>query len=158
MLLVVLPQVQKKSKAEAKAEAEQLLNRVGLIDKKDAYPRQLSGGQKQRVAIVRALAMHPEVMLFDEVTAALDPEMVREVLDVMLTLAEQGMTMVIVTHEMSFARAVADRIIFIDGGVIVEEAAPDQFFEHPSTERAKQFLKTFTFETKKPLQAGEERS
>ena len=151
-------QVQKKSKAEAKAEAEQLLSRVGLIDKKYAYPRQLSGGQKQRVAIVRALAMHPEVMLFDEVTAALDPEMVREVLDVMLTLAEQGMTMVIVTHEMSFARAVADRIIFIDGGVIVEEAAPDQFFEHPSTERAKQFLKTFTFETKKPLQAGEERS
>ncbi len=141
-------QVQKVSKAKAQAEAERLLERVGLLDKRTAYPRQLSGGQKQRVAIVRALAMHPEVMLFDEVTAALDPEMVREVLDVMLTLAEQGMTMVIVTHEMNFARAVADRIVFIDGGVIVEETDPETFFEHPSTERAKQFLKTFTFEKK----------
>ena len=151
-------QVQKVPKDQAKAEAERLLERVGLLDKRNAYPRQLSGGQKQRVAIVRALAMHPEVMLFDEVTAALDPEMVREVLDVMLTLAEQGMTMVIVTHEMSFARAVADRIVFIDGGVIVEEADPVSFFEHPATERAKQFLKTFTFETKKPVQAGGEKS
>lgn len=141
-------QVQKVPKEQAQAEAERLLERVGLLDKRTAYPRQLSGGQKQRVAIVRALAMHPEVMLFDEVTAALDPEMVREVLDVMLTLAEQGMTMVIVTHEMNFARAVADRIVFIDGGVIVEETDPDTFFEHPSTERAKQFLKTFTFEKK----------
>jgi polar amino acid transport system ATP-binding protein len=141
-------QVQKVPKKEAQAEAERLLDRVGLLDKRTAYPRQLSGGQKQRVAIVRALAMHPEVMLFDEVTAALDPEMVREVLDVMLTLAEQGMTMVIVTHEMNFARAVADRIVFIDGGVIVEETDPETFFEHPSTERAKQFLKTFTFEKK----------
>ena len=141
-------QVQKVPKAEAQAEADRLLERVGLLDKRTAYPRQLSGGQKQRVAIVRALAMHPEVMLFDEVTAALDPEMVREVLDVMLTLAEQGMTMVIVTHEMNFARAVADRIVFIDGGVIVEETDPETFFEHPSTERAKQFLKTFTFEKK----------
>ena len=141
-------QVQKVPKKEAQAEAERLLDRVGLLDKRTAYPRQLSGGQKQRVAIVRALAMHPEVMLFDEVTAALDPEMVREVLDVMLTLAEQGMTMVIVTHEMNFARAVADRIVFIDGGVVVEETDPETFFEHPSTERAKQFLKTFTFEKK----------
>ena len=141
-------QVQKVPKEQAQAEAERLLERVGLLDKRTAYPRQLSGGQKQRVAIVRALAMHPEVMLFDEVTAALDPEMVREVLDVMLTLAEQGMTMVIVTHEMNFARAVADRIVFIDGGIIVEETDPDTFFEHPSTERAKQFLKTFTFEKK----------
>ena len=151
-------QVQKVPKEQAQAEAERLLERVGLLDKRTAYPRQLSGGQKQRVAIVRALAMHPEVMLFDEVTAALDPEMVREVLDVMLTLAEQGMTMVIVTHEMNFARAVADRIVFIDGGVIVEETDPETFFEHPSTERAKQFLKTFTFE-KKPDQAlGERKS
>ena len=141
-------QVQKVPKEQAQAEAERLLERVGLLDKRTAYPRQLSGGQKQRVAIVRALAMHPEVMLFDEVTAALDPEMVREVLDVMLTLAEQGMTMVIVTHEMNFARAVADRIVFIDSGVIVEETDPETFFEHPSTERAKQFLKTFTFEKK----------
>ena len=141
-------QVQKVPKEQAQAEAKRLLERVGLLDKRTAYPRQLSGGQKQRVAIVRALAMHPEVMLFDEVTAALDPEMVREVLDVMLTLAEQGMTMVIVTHEMNFARAVADRIVFIDGGVIVEETDPETFFEHPSTERAKQFLKTFTFEKK----------
>lgn len=141
-------QVQKVPKEQAQAEAERLLDRVGLLDKRTAYPRQLSGGQKQRVAIVRALAMHPEVMLFDEVTAALDPEMVREVLDVMLTLAEQGMTMVIVTHEMNFARAVADRIVFIDGGIIVEETDPETFFEHPSTERAKQFLKTFTFEKK----------
>ena len=151
-------QVQKVPRDQAKAEAERLLERVGLLDKRNAYPRQLSGGQKQRVAIVRALAMHPEVMLFDEVTAALDPEMVREVLDVMLTLAEQGMTMVIVTHEMSFARAVADRIVFIDGGVIVEEADPVSFFEHPATERAKQFLKTFTFETKKPVQKKKKKS
>ena len=142
-------QVQKRSKAEASAEAEALLDRVGLLEKKDAYPRQLSGGQKQRVAIVRALAMHPEVMLFDEVTAALDPEMVREVLDVMLQLAEQGMTMVIVTHEMNFARAVADRIIFIDQGRIIEEAPPEQFFTNPSTERAAKFLETFTFTAKR---------
>lgn len=152
-------QVQKVPKEQAQAEAERLLERVDLLDKRTAYPRQLSGGQKQRVAIVRALAMHPEVMLFDEVTAALDPEMVREVLDVMLTLAEQGMTMVIVTHEMNFARAVADRIVFIDGGVIVEETDPETFFEHPSTERAKQFLKTFTFEKKSLIRLlGERKS
>ena len=138
--------VQKRSRGEVESEALQLLDRVGLADKKDSYPRQLSGGQKQRVAIVRALCMHPEVLLFDEVTAALDPEMVREVLDVMLTLARQGMTMVIVTHEMSFAKAVADRVIFIDEGNIVEEGSPEEFFEHPRTERAKRFLNTFTYE------------
>lgn len=137
--------VQKRDRAEVEAQAEKLLKRVGLWEKRKAYPRQLSGGQKQRAAIVRALCMNPEVMLFDEVTAALDPEMVREVLDVMLELAEGGMTMVIVTHEMQFARAIADRIIFLDGGVIVEEAAPEDFFLHPKTERAKEFLQTFSF-------------
>ena len=138
--------VQKRNKDEVKEEALQLLDRVGLKDKADSFPRQLSGGQKQRVAIVRALCMHPEILLFDEVTAALDPEMVREVLDVMLDLAKQGRTMIIVTHEMQFAKAVADRVIFFDQGHIVEEAAPDEFFEHPKTERAKQFLNVFSFE------------
>ena len=138
--------VQKRDKAEAQKEAMELLARVGLADKAKSYPRQLSGGQKQRVAIARALCMHPEILLFDEVTAALDPEMVREVLDVMLDLAKQGKTMLIVTHEMQFAKAVADKVIFIDQGKIVEEAAPDKFFEHPEAERAKQFLNVFTFE------------
>lgn len=138
--------VRKVSRAEAEKEAMELLARVGLEEKKDSYPRQLSGGQKQRVAIVRALAMHPEVMLFDEVTAALDPEMVREVLDVLLSLARQGRTMLIVTHEMSFAKAVADRVVFLDGGEIVEEGAPGEFFAHPKTERARRFLSTFTYE------------
>lgn len=138
--------VQKRDKAEVRKEAMELLARVGLADKAKSYPRQLSGGQKQRVAIVRALCMHPEILLFDEVTAALDPEMVREVLDVMLDLAKQGKTMLIVTHEMQFAKAVADKVIFIDQGKIVEEAAPEGFFEHPKTERAKQFLNVFTFE------------
>ncbi|MBO4361044.1 MAG: amino acid ABC transporter ATP-binding protein [Eubacteriaceae bacterium] len=138
--------VQKRDRSEAEREALELLRRVGLEEKKDAYPRQLSGGQKQRVAIVRALAMHPEVMLFDEVTAALDPEMVREVLDVILSLARQGSTMVIVTHEMSFARAVADRVIFIDQGAIVEEGTPEEIFEHPRKERTRKFLETFTFD------------
>jgi polar amino acid transport system ATP-binding protein len=137
----------KRSKKEAEAEAEKLLERVGLLDKRNAYPRQLSGGQKQRVAIVRALAMHPEIMLFDEVTAALDPEMVREVLDVILDLARRGTTMIIVTHEMSFARAVADRVLFFCEGEIVEEGAPDDFFDHPKTERAQQFLRTFEFDS-----------
>lgn len=141
--------VAKRSKEEAIKEAHTPLDRVGLWDKRDAYPRQLSGGQKQRVAIVRALMMHPEVMLFDEVTAALDPEMVREVLDVMLELADQGLTMVIVTHEMSFARAIADRIIFMDQGNVVEENAPDAFFTSPESERAQQFLQTFSFDKKK---------
>ena len=138
--------VQKRSRKEVEEEAMQLLSRVGLEEKRDSFPRELSGGQKQRVAIVRALCMHPEVLLFDEVTAALDPEMVREVLDVMLTLARQGRTMVIVTHEMSFAKAVADRVIFIDEGSIVEEGSPEEFFEHPGTDRAKRFLNTFTYE------------
>ena len=138
--------VQKRDKAEVRKEAMELLARVGLADKAKSYPRQLSGGQKQRVAIVRALCMHPEILLFDEVTAALDPEMVREVLDVMLDLAKQGKTMLIVTHEMQFAKAVADKVIFIDQGKIVEEAAPEEFFGHPKTERAKQFLNVFTFE------------
>lgn len=139
--------VQKRDRAEAAAEAEKLLEKVGLSDKKNSYPRQLSGGQKQRVAIVRALMMHPEIMLFDEVTAALDPEMVREVLDTMLELAKQGSTMVIVTHEMSFARAVADRVVFIDQGEIVEEGEPEEFFTNPKSERAKKFLHTFEFES-----------
>ncbi len=138
--------VQKRSRAEAEAEAQRLLERVGLWEKRKSYPRELSGGQKQRVAIVRALCMNPEVMLFDEVTAALDPEMVREVLDVILELANQGMTMVIVTHEMQFARAVADRIVLLDKGRIVEENDPDRFFTSPKTQRARDFLQTFAFE------------
>ena len=138
--------VQKRKKEEVQAEAEELLSRVGLGDKANSYPRQLSGGQKQRVAIVRALCMHPEILLFDEVTAALDPEMVREVLDVMLDLAQQGRTMIIVTHEMQFAKAVADKIVFIDQGKILEEATPEEFFTNPKTERAKQFLNVFSFE------------
>ncbi|HAH63389.1 MAG TPA: glutamine ABC transporter ATP-binding protein, partial [Treponema sp.] len=137
---------QKRDKKEAEAEAGELLKRVGLYDKIRAYPRQLSGGQKQRAAIVRALCMHPEIMLFDEVTAALDPEMVREVLDVMIDLAKQGKTMIIVTHEMQFARAVADRIIFIDGGNIVEQGKPDDFFTNPQTARARKFLNVFQFD------------
>ncbi len=137
---------QKRQKEEVQAQAEKLLARVGLLDKKDFYPRQLSGGQKQRVAIVRALCMNPEVLLFDEVTAALDPEMVREVLDVMMDLAKEKRTMLIVTHQLEFARAVADRIVFIDGGVIVEEDTPEEFFTAPKTDRAKKFLEAFTFE------------
>ena len=138
--------VQKRGKEEAEKEARELLARVGLEDKADSYPRELSGGQKQRVAIVRALIMHPDVMLFDEVTAALDPEMVREVLDVILQLARQGRTMMIVTHEMAFARAIADRVLFLEGGHIQEDSDPDTFFTNPKTERAKQFLQMFTFE------------
>lgn len=137
--------VQKRNKNEVIYQAEQLLEKVGLIDRKDSYPRQLSGGQKQRIAIIRALCMNPEVILFDEVTASLDPEMVREVLDVILELAKQGMTMVIVTHEMGFAQAVADRIIFMDEGRICEEAKPDEFFISPRTERAKHFLNIFNY-------------
>ncbi|MGN0494827.1 MAG: amino acid ABC transporter ATP-binding protein [Lachnospiraceae bacterium] len=139
--------VQKRDKRDVEKEALALLNRVGLQDKKDAYPRQLSGGQKQRVAIVRALCMHPEILLFDEVTAALDPEMVHEVLQTMLELAKDHRTMLIVTHEMAFARAVADRILFIDQGEIMEESEnPRSFFEQPKTDRAKKFLKTFEYE------------
>lgn len=146
-ILLAPCKVQKRDKEEVKQEAMSLLERVGLKEKAKSYPRELSGGQKQRVAIVRALCMHPEILLFDEVTAALDPEMVREVLDVMLDLAKQGRTMLIVTHEMQFARAIADRIIFLDNGKIVEEAAPDEFFDNPKTERAKQFLNTFEFDS-----------
>ena len=144
-LMLAPIKVQKRKKDEVKTEALQLLERVGLSSKKDNYPRQLSGGQKQRVAIVRALIMHPEILLFDEVTAALDPEMVREVLDVILDLAKQDKTMLIVTHEMAFARAIADRVIFLDGGEIVEDTLPREFFDAPHTDRAKRFLKTFEF-------------
>ena len=141
--------VAKRPKDEVQKEAEALLDRVNLLNKARSYPRELSGGQKQRVAIVRALAMHPEILLFDEVTAALDPEMVREVLDVMLDLAKQGRTMIIVTHEMQFARAIADCVIFLDGGKIIEESTPEAFFDHPKTERAQKFLRTFTFDSVK---------
>ncbi len=130
----------KKSKAEATEKALGLLEVVGLADRAEAYPSQLSGGQKQRVAIVRALCMEPEMMLFDEPTSALDPEMVGEVLDVMKNLAAQGMTMAVVTHEMGFAKEVADRVIFVDGGVIIEEGTPDDIFNHPQSERLKSFL------------------
>ena len=130
----------KKSKAEANEKAMKLLERVGLADRAGAYPNQLSGGQKQRIAIVRSLCMDPEVMLFDEPTSALDPEMVGEVLDVMKELANEGMTMVVVTHEMGFAREVGDRVIFMDGGVIIEEGAPDEIFSNPKSDRLKDFL------------------
>lgn len=130
----------KKSKEEAEKKALELLDRVGLKDRANAYPSQLSGGQKQRVAIVRALCMEPEVMLFDEPTSALDPEMVGEVLDVMKNLAEQGMTMIVVTHEMGFAKEVASRVIFMDEGVIAEEGTPDEIFGNPKSERLKSFL------------------
>ncbi len=139
--------VQKRDKAQVRDEARELLKRVGLSDKEKSYPRELSGGQKQRVAIVRSLIMHPELLLFDEVTAALDPEMVREVLEVILDLAKQGKTMMIVTHEMQFARAIADRVIMIDGGKIIEENPPERFFTAPDTDRARQFLNTFTYES-----------
>ena len=133
-------QLLKKSKAEAEEKAMTLLKRVGLEDRASAYPSQLSGGQKQRVAIVRALCMEPEVMLFDEPTSALDPEMVGEVLEVMKSLAAEGMTMVVVTHEMGFAREVADRVIFMDGGRIIEENTPEEIFTHPQSDRLQNFL------------------
>ncbi len=146
-ILLAPMKVQNRSKEEVSKEAMALLKRVGLEDKADSYPAELSGGQKQRVAIVRSLIMNPDIMLLDEITAALDPEMVHEVLNVVLDLAkgDQNTTMVIVTHEMAFAKAVADRIVFLDGGVIVEENTPDEFFDHPQTERAQRFLKTFTY-------------
>ena len=133
-------QLLKKNKADAEAKAMQLLERVGLADRANAYPSQLSGGQKQRVAIVRARCMEPEVMLFDEPTSALDPEMVGEVLDVMKELAHDGMTMVVVTHEMGFAKEVGDRVIFMDGGQIIEEGTPDQIFNNPQNPRTQEFL------------------
>ncbi|WP_323882358.1 amino acid ABC transporter ATP-binding protein [Aeromonas caviae] len=138
-------QVQKRERAEALLQAEQLLTRIGLWARRHDYPRQLSGGQQQRIAIVRALCMNPQVMLFDEVTAALDPEMVQEVLEVIRDLAGSGMTLLIVTHELAFAQAVADRIVFMDGGHILEQAAPHQFFENPRSQRARQFLAKFSY-------------
>ena len=139
--ITLAPVMTKKlTKPEAAARAEQLLKRVGLSDKADSYPAQLSGGQKQRIAIVRALAMDPEVMLFDEPTSALDPEMVGEVLEVMRELAENNMTMVVVTHEMAFAREAATRILFMDEGKILEDAPPEEFFENPKNPRVKEFL------------------
>ena len=171
-ILLAPMKVQKRPRAEVEKEALELLERVGLADRKDDYPRQLSGvdeaisafpqgydtvvgergvtlsgGQKQRVAIVRAMCMHPEILLLDEITAALDPEMVREVLDVVLSLAKAGSTMVIVTHEMNFARAIADRILFIENGTVVEQSDdPKAFFASPATDRAKAFLKSFDYE------------
>ena len=131
-----------KTKEEAEKEAMVLLERIGLPEKANAYPSTLSGGQKQRIAIVRSLAMHPDVMLFDEPTSALDPEMVGEVLEVMKNLAKDGMTMLVVTHEMGFAREVADRVLFMNGGYIEEEGRPEQLFQHPKNERLQQFLKS----------------
>ena len=140
--ITMAPMALKKiSKEEAEAKAEELLKRVGLLDKADAYPAQLSGGQKQRIAIARALAMEPEIMLFDEPTSALDPEMVGEVLEVMTDLAKAGMTMVVVTHEMGFAREVSNRVLFMDGGYILEEGEPEQIFGNPQNERTKEFLR-----------------
>ncbi len=136
---------QGRKKEEVVAEAEKLLERVGLLDKKHSFARELSGGQKQRVAIVRSLLIHPEVILFDEVTASLDPEMVREVLELINDLAEEGRTMILVTHEMQFARAIADRIIFMDQGVIAEENTAQEFFTNPRTRRAQEFLNVFDF-------------
>lgn len=145
-ILLAPIKVQKRSRSEAEAEAMALLQRVGLAERKNDYPRQLSGGQKQRIAIVRALCMHPEILLLDEITAALDPEMVREVLEVVLSLAKVGSTMVIVTHEMNFARAIADRILFIEHGEAVEESNdPKAFFREPATARARAFLHSFDY-------------
>ena len=135
-------EVLKKSKAEAEQEAMQLLKRVGVDSQASKVPAQLSGGQQQRVAIARSLAMHPKAMLFDEPTSALDPEMIGEVLAVMTELASEGMTMVIVTHEMNFAKRVADRIIFMDAGAILEEKTPEEFFTNPATQRARDFLES----------------
>lgn len=137
--------VEKRGRNEALKQIDQLLTRVGLLDRKNAYPRELSGGQKQRIAIVRALAMNPQIMLFDEVTASLDPEMVREVLEVILELAASGMTMLIVTHELNFAQKVADKIIFMEAGSILEITDPEIFFNKPKTQRAQQFLTVFDF-------------
>ena len=146
-ILLAPRKVQKRPRAEVEKEALELLQKVGLADRKDDYPRQLSGGQKQRVAIVRALCMHPEILLLDEITAALDPEMVREVLEVVLSLARSGSTMVIVTHEMNFARAIANRILFIENGAVVEQSDdPKAFFASPNTDRAKAFLKSFDYD------------
>ena len=145
-LLLAPRRVKHEPNEVSRERARRLLDRVGLLNRASALPRQLSGGQKQRAAIVRALMMEPEVVLLDEVTASLDPEMVREVLDVVLELARDGMTLVLVTHEMDFARAIADRIVFMDAGQIVEISEPDQFFTNPTSERAKTFLQIFNFD------------
>ena len=147
--------VQKRDLREAREQAEKLLERVGLADKRDAFPRQLSGGQQQRIAIVRSLCMNPQVMLFDEVTAALDPEMVKEVLEVIQGLAREGMTLLIVTHEMAFARAVADRVVFMEAGRILEHNTPEAFFTNPQTARAQQFLEKFSFVSTLPKKIKE---
>lgn len=147
--------VQKREPREAREQAEKLLERVGLADKRDAFPRQLSGGQQQRIAIVRSLCMNPQVMLFDEVTAALDPEMVKEVLEVIQGLARDGMTLLIVTHEMAFARAVADRVVFMEAGRILEHNTPEEFFTNPQTARAQQFLEKFSFVSTLPKKTKE---
>ena len=147
--------VQKRDPREAREQAERLLDRVGLADKRDAFPRQLSGGQQQRIAIVRSLCMNPQVMLFDEVTAALDPEMVKEVLEVIQGLARDGMTLLIVTHEMAFARAVADRVVFMEAGRILEHNTPEEFFTNPQTARAQQFLEKFSFVSTLPKKTKE---
>lgn len=145
-ILLAPLKVQKRNRTEAEAEAMELLERVGLADRRDDFPRQLSGGQKQRVAIVRALIMHPEILLLDEITAALDPEMVREVLEVVMSLAKTGSTMMIVTHEMAFAKAIATRVLFLEKGEIVEESCDAKaFFEHPKTQRAERFMKSFEY-------------
>ncbi|KAA8705452.1 amino acid ABC transporter ATP-binding protein [Pseudomonas proteolytica] len=147
--------VQKREPREAREQAEKLLERVRLADKRDAFPRQLSGGQQQRIAIVRSLCMNPQVMLFDEVTAALDPEMVKEVLEVIQDLARDGMTLLIVTHEMAFARAVADRVVFMEAGRILEHNTPEAFFTNPQTARAQQFLEKFSFVSTLPKKIKE---
>lgn len=147
--------VQKRDPRDAREQAEKLLERVGLADKRDAFPRQLSGGQQQRIAIVRSLCMNPQVMLFDEVTAALDPEMVKEVLEVIQGLARDGMTLLIVTHEMAFARAVADRVVFMEAGRILEQNTPEAFFTNPQTARAQQFLEKFSFVSTLPKKPKE---
>ena len=144
-ILLAPMKVEKRKKDEVLEEAKMWLEKVGLLHKLKSYPRELSGGQKQRIAIVRSLCMNPDIMLFDEVTAALDPEIVREVLDVMLNLAREGLTMLIVTHEMAFARAVADKVVFMEDGKIVEISKPDLFFENPSTDRARKFLNLFDY-------------
>ena len=139
-VMIAQQKVLKRSREEAERIAVEELGKVGLADRVDFMPSQLSGGQQQRVAIARALAMNPHVMLFDEATSALDPELVRDVLGVMRDLAREGMTMIVVTHEMQFARDVADRVVFMDGGVIVEQGTPEQVFDHPQSERTKDFL------------------
>lgn len=145
-ILLAPTKVQNRPREEVKKEAMELLERVQLADQADAYPRQLSGGQKQRIAIVRALAMHPELMLFDEVTASLDPEMVRGVLNIVKELSDRDhMTMIIVTHEMNFASQIADKVLFLEDGKILEQTPGQQFFEHPQTERAKEFLSSMDF-------------